>query len=145
MNETVKRFWELCDQARYETNVLNLYGTLQYELSLRKILEHIKVNSERREIIAAQLVYILEYALDAFAYPLDIVDFCMRELRWSEIADAIRDRIKITSEDPSICNSFKTLLTAYDVIWHGNYYEYYKSDFAFGPCKCDYCSGIRTP
>lgn len=78
MNEVLKRFWELCDQARYEVNVLNLYGTIQYELSLRKVLEHVKCFPSEREAFLEAFRF-LEHRLRRHHQTQDTLDPLLRQ------------------------------------------------------------------
>ena len=90
---------------------------------LLKILEFSKKHPEGRIELVKCFNRIIE---DRSAGPLEIVIFCMRELRWPEVEKEAIDRLT-SCDDLRVQSAMNNVLAVYDEEWEdADFYEYYQ-------------------
>jgi hypothetical protein len=79
---TIEQFWALCDQARQlaETTVFSN----RREPALLSILEFVQKNPQDRGNFAYCFMHLFHHP---DLGPYEIIEYCMRELRWQEVHD----------------------------------------------------------
>lgn len=100
----------------------NTYGSEEIEPKLLDILNFVKANLDKRNILSQCFIDIIN---DYRNGPLEIVIFSMRELKWNEVKNAALNRKKI-SGDPRVWSAMDDVLAVYKDKWEdAELYKYY--------------------
>jgi hypothetical protein len=100
----------------------NTYGSEEIEPKLLDILNYVKANLNKRNILSQCFIDIIN---DYRNGPLEIVIFSMRELKWDEVKNAALNRKKI-SDDPRVWSAMDDVLAVYKDKWEdAELYKYY--------------------
>ena len=120
MSYLITQLKTLCQETQDKWEIT--YGVNEIEDCLLKILILIKQNSKHRSEFSD---YFIERIQRKEKFPLEIIIFCMRELQWVEIEEAVTNEMYKAS-DPRIISAMKQILEVYEVDWEdGDMYEYY--------------------
>ena len=120
MSDLGTKFLKLCEDV---SEVFGRgCGLNLIEPHLLKVLDFSRENPEARMELAECFKKILR---DRSAGPLEIVIFCMRELRWPEVEKEATDRL-VSSDDLRVQSAMNSVLAVYDDEWEdADFYEYY--------------------
>jgi hypothetical protein len=122
MSEVSARFWNKSAQIAERWEVA--LEPREFEGLLLEVLELVKANPNEREFFVRAFLEILN---DRSKGPLEILVFCMRELRWTEIRSAAIEMIR-QSDDPRTGAALDHLLAVYEPIWEDAFlYSYYSN------------------
>ena len=100
----------------------NTYGSEGIEPELLDILNFVKANLEKRNILSQCFIDIIN---DFRNGPLEIVIFSMRELKWCEVKNAALNRKK-NNDDPRVWSAMDHVLAVYEDKWEdADLYKYY--------------------
>lgn len=120
MNHLLNELKFLCQETQNKWEVT--YGANEIEDCLLKVLIFIKKNLKHRSEFSN---YFIDRIQRKEKFPLEIIIFCMRELQWSEIKEAVINEIYKAS-DPRIISAMKQILEVYETDWEdADMYEYY--------------------
>ncbi len=120
IDDIVRDFQQLCAKADMKWN--NTFGTDELELDLLEILFFVKKNPGYRKDFARGFINIVN---DYKYGPLEIVIFCMRDLRWEDVKKAASER-QMSCEDPRIKSAMQEVLDVYKSVWtNADLYKYY--------------------
>lgn len=114
-------FWSKCNDIRAKWMVT--HGVNEVEDSLLDLLIYVKKHPEYNDQFKKCF---REIVLNPNLGTLEILIFCMRELRWKEVQELIVLSIKET-DDPRIRDALGDILDVYDDKWkNSDLYDYYK-------------------
>lgn len=103
----------------------NTYGSEELEPELLDILNFVKANPNKRNVLSQCFIDIVN---DYRNGPLEIVVFSMRELQWDEVKDAASSRMQI-SDDPRVQSAMNDVLAVYKDEWEdADLYKYYSKE-----------------
>jgi hypothetical protein len=103
----------------------NTYGSEELEPELLDILNFVKANLNKRNVLSQCFIDIVN---DYRNGPLEIVIFSMRELQWDEVKDAALSRKQI-SDDPRVQSAMNDVLAVYKDEWEdADLYKYYSKE-----------------
>lgn len=112
-------FWLLVKSA--ETAWENTDGADELEPYLLAILEFAKKHSADRE----ELVRCFSVLVKEDRGPIEILEFCMRELQWQEVKDATIQAMK-EHADIRVLDALDRVLAVYEAKWDdADLYKYY--------------------
>lgn len=121
IDSTISQFWNKCEVIRLSWAATS--GTNEIEHLLIELLMFVRSHPEAGKHLKEcfeRLVF------DRNLGPLEIIIFCMRELRWPEIKDAVLSKMKGTN-DPRILAGLDSVLAVYEDEWEdSDLYEYYR-------------------
>jgi hypothetical protein len=114
-------FRELCQKALHSWETTQR-GTPDFEPDLLAILNFTKQNLDQKDTLVQCFI---DLVYDRALGPFEVIEFCMRELRWPEVADAAAERWRSTT-DPRIHIVMKDILDVYEEHWEdADLYQYY--------------------
>jgi hypothetical protein len=128
LNKIHEKFKYLCDVVK-EMEAIT-YGVNEIEDELLNLLNFIKSNKQDWDYMKQFFVKIV---CGEEKYPLQIIIFCMRELKWLEIKkvtiNELESAIKVNnSVSIQIANCMEDILAVYENVWDGSdMYKYYSS------------------
>lgn len=117
MNSVIDQFDVLCRKAdeAYSEEL-----DVSYESTLLDILEFVKQHPESKFEFVNKFIEMLSTSKG----PIEVVAFCMRELKWPEIKEFVVQQMN-SSKDPR-SEALRATITAYDNHWpDSDLYEYY--------------------
>ncbi len=105
-------FWQLCAECQ------RLYdGTIDsrdLEVGLRGVLEFVKRRPENR---ADFQTYFIDLLRNRSKGPIEIVSFCMHELRWPEVLVAVKNMLNAAGDDWTTKTAMAQVVDAYGDDW----------------------------
>lgn len=115
----VEQFWLLVRNA--ESAWENTDGADELEPYLLAVLEFVKKNITHR----AELLKCFNTLVWEDKGPIEILEFCMRELRWKEVQETAIQAMK-ENTDIRILNALDRFLAVYEDEWEdADLYKYY--------------------
>ena len=103
----IRRLMEVANQQQ-DVGV----STVDFEDSFERVLDYIKRHPEVRETAEALFIEALDWVLD----PWELIAFCMHELRWQSVRDAVETRLALSRnqrEKPIL----RSILEAFEDDW----------------------------
>lgn len=114
-----EEFWQLVMSA--ESTWETTDGTDELEPYLLAVLEFVKKNIDHR----TELVECFKILVNEDRGPIEVLEFCMRELRWKEVQEAVIQTMK-ENTDIRVLDALNRILAVYEDEWEdGNLYKYY--------------------
>jgi hypothetical protein len=122
----IKEFYDLAKQA--ESILDSTYDCRKAEPLYVKILKLVKSHADlRQEFVGAFLAM-----LGGKDGPWELIQFCMRELQWVEIKEALVNLRKAEingSHDWRVISVLNDILAVYEPVWEdADLYEYYSKE-----------------
>jgi len=112
-------FWTLVQAA--ESAWQKTDGTDELEPYLLQILQFVQSNSNSRE----ELVENFKTIVKEEKWPIEILEFCMRELKWDEIKLSVLQEMS-NSSDLRVRDALSRVLAVYEKEWEdSDLYKYY--------------------
>lgn len=112
-------FWRLAGDAEAAWKITD--GTDELEPYLLEILEFAKNNNDSREKLAQCFVCLL----NGDSWPIEILEFCMRELQWPSVKAATISKMR-ENTDIRILDGLNRVLAVYEDEWEdADLYRYY--------------------
>ena len=116
-------FWAKCSAIREEYD--KVYSASEIENLLVDFLEFLKDHFDEQAELEDCFIDLIS---DRTRGPYEIVVFCMRELQWPKVKEAVIERIEST-DDPRIHSCMNDILAVYAKEWEdSDLFEYYSSD-----------------
>jgi len=115
----IKTFWTLVSVTQNAWD--KTYGVNEIEHHLLDILQFVKKHPTDKDDFIECFITLLKKS----AGPLEIVEFCMRELQWEEIKKAA-EQMQIESKDIRLQNAMQRIIDVYSENWDdADLYKYY--------------------
>ena len=113
---------------RYNQIITNLKKVTTEDLDCREaeplyleLLEFLKINLNKKDYLAEKLGNRVKNAQQ----PWEAIQFCMRELKWEVVRNAVLDR-RNSTDDPRIISVMNDILAVYEDEWEdADLYKYY--------------------
>ena len=119
-NTTNDQFWKLVAITQDVWN--NTYGTNELEPYLLDILQFVKKHITEKDDLVKCFIILLKESCG----PLEIVVFCMRELQWMEVKNAVEQIMRKAPKDIRLLNAMQQVLDVYSEKWEDrDLYQYY--------------------
>jgi len=118
MRTVIEEFWNLHEEHVSIMKDPSKLGSESHD-SLLRLLTHVKNNPECRDALAGCFVTLIEGLREVHSsasYGWRVIPFCMRELRWQEVKDAITKELQ-DAVDPDHHRFLKRILSAYEPAW----------------------------
>jgi len=123
MSTTETKFYELCNKAKELWE--QTYGTNELEPVLLEILNFSKDNSYEKETIEKCFVSLVSNS----NYPFEILEFCMRELRFNSVLEAMTSEVTKMTEVEKMDTVLHRVFDVYEDIWeNADLYPYYEHE-----------------
>lgn len=120
MNPTIDKFFKLSAHAEF------IAGTAidqPLEPALEAVLNFVQDHCDQRLEFANAFLDVLH---DPEKGPPELVEYCMHELKWSEVRDAIQTWLD-SERSERVRHILRKQLLAFDENWHdANFYERFK-------------------
>jgi hypothetical protein len=115
----VKEFWVLVKKA--ETVWEEADGVDELEPYLLEILRFVNSNIDSRN----ELVECFNLIVKEDRGPIEVLEFCMRELRWEEVRETVMQEMKSNS-DIRVLDALERVLAVFEDEWaDSDLYAYY--------------------
>ncbi len=115
----IDKFWELVAVTQESWN--NTFGVNEIEPHLLDILQFVKNHpNEKTKFVNCFITLVRGHC-----GPLEIVEFCMRELQWPEVREAALQR-QLDSKDFRVLDAMENIIAVYSDKWDdADLYQYY--------------------
>jgi len=127
MNDIIIQFRKLAKQS-WDVLEANYYDCRKVEPYYVKVLEFVKEHPECRSAFIKEFMGIL----GSKGMPWELIQFCMRELQWQEIKDAVLLKMKeeiAGNHDWRIISVLSSILEVYEEEWEdSDLYLYYSKN-----------------
>lgn len=120
MTDIIEQFKNLGQEAEHVLN--QKYSVSKIEYILLQMLNITKVNTDVHD----KLIDCFMEIIDTGYAPLEVVQFCMRELKWPKIKEQVIKRLE-ESDDPRVHKAMNDVLAVYEEEWEDEeFYKYYR-------------------
>ncbi len=121
-NEEMEKLLVLTSEAKQAWLEEGVVEGVALEPFLLKILNHIKLNDSLKDIYINYFIMLIG---NRILGPFEIIVFCMRELKWPEVAEQAIYK-KNNSDDPRVISVMNDILAVYEDEWEdADLYSYY--------------------
>lgn len=110
----------LCQQAAKAVD--SGESTKDFEPSFVVVLRFLEANEDQREVRE-----LMARAVTDASVPWELIEFAMATLKWQEVKDAARNRLR-RADDPRVHAVMRHILSAYEAEWSSaDLYDYYSA------------------
>lgn len=118
---TILRFWELVKVAQEVWD--QTYGVNDLEPYLLDILRFVKNNTHKQDELANCFINLLR----EYRASIEILQFCMRELQWQKVKEAVEERMWQNQGNIRLLDAMQKILDVFSEEWRdADIYEYYR-------------------
>lgn len=123
MKDIQDKFVKICKIIKEKESVT--YGVNGIETELLNLLNFIKANIAEKKYMED---FLIEIVKGVQLYPMEIVFFTMRELKWEKVKEvAIAEKSK--TDDWRIISAMNNVIAVYEPVWEdADLYEYYSKE-----------------
>lgn len=90
---SIPQFWELCADSKHVCE--STFDSLEQESTYRALLDFVRSHPEDRHLFVYCFIHLLHWPNLG---PFNLIEYCMRELRWPEVQDHLLGIAKVTPE-----------------------------------------------